>query len=112
MMTWRQLLGLIDLERQYIAAMVEQEETTPPTTSADDVLISAKVAAVQLGVSESTLYQYADRYPFTRRGPGGVRFSQQGIRAWIAGPGFATPTAAEPTSPPPRRVRRAPSSAA
>jgi predicted DNA-binding transcriptional regulator AlpA len=67
------------------SAEPDDPENNGAASLPDDRLITAKEAARLLGCGESTLYGSADKFPFTRRGPGGVRFSLRGVRAWIAG---------------------------
>lgn len=89
-----------DIARAHLARAAElaaalKDEPEPDSEGAApapaDRLITAADAAPMLGIGESTLYRKADDYPFTRRGPAGLRFSLRGIREWIAG---RPPTAA------------------
>ena len=103
MITWIQLQAFILYVERYVAERVKEERDAElhgleadaaRAAHEPDRLIPAREAARLLCVSESTLYAKADAYPFTRRGPGGVRFSRRGVLAWIAGAASSTPESA------------------
>lgn len=78
------LLGqLAEMQARLHARMVSAlAAPAPPTT---DRLLKAKAAAAMLGMSEGYLYDHADTFDFTRRQGRSVRFSEQGMQAWLRG---------------------------
>lgn len=54
------------------------------TGTDSDRLLTVEEAAAMLGRNPKVLYRQKDRYPFLVRDGKSVRFSERGIREWIA----------------------------
>ena len=76
------LIGCLQEAQAAAMARLLHPETATPTTS-DDRLLNVKEAAERLGTSADYLYRHWSRLPFARKCPFGLRFSEQGIAAWI-----------------------------
>jgi predicted DNA-binding transcriptional regulator AlpA len=69
--------------RQVVTEVVNSALTKPQSN--EDRLLTAEEAAQMLTVSPDWLYRNAKKLPFTRKlGPKMLRFSNQGIKKWLA----------------------------
>jgi predicted DNA-binding transcriptional regulator AlpA len=67
------------------AARLRQHDAAPDAADAPDRLLNVRDAAALLCMSVDWLYRHKDRLPFTRpTGRRTVRFSEAGIRRWLA----------------------------
>ena len=67
------------------AVRLRQHDTSPDPAAATDRALNVREAAALLGMSTDWLYRNKDRLPFTRpTGRRAVRFSEAGIRRWLA----------------------------
>ena len=68
--------------RELIRAEIKASSTTQHEA---DRMLTAEEAAEMLSMSTDWLYHNAKKLPFTRKlGPKMLRFSQQGIKKWLA----------------------------
>lgn len=59
-------------------------QASPPQKNGSDRLLSAKEAAVRVGVDARWMYRKASTLPFTRRlSAGTLRFSEKGLERWM-----------------------------
>ena len=79
------ILGEALLEAIRQAVREEVQSVGAKSQSNDDRLLTADEAAQMLAVSPDWLYRNAKKLPFTRKlGPKMLRFSNQGIKKWLA----------------------------
>jgi predicted DNA-binding transcriptional regulator AlpA len=82
--------NLLDFVLAQIRQIVREEITTAiqsgaPNVTQQDTLLTSEQAAQLMGVSPRWLHRHAGKLPFTRRiGRKNLRFSDAGLRRWLA----------------------------
>jgi predicted DNA-binding transcriptional regulator AlpA len=76
---------LVDRIRIVIREELATAHTNGSMTTTTDTLLTAKEAAALMNVTPRWLYRHAAKLPFSRRiGRKNLRFSEAGLRRWIA----------------------------